>query len=70
MTEIVFLVEEDAESGYTARALGEAIYTQAENLAELREEVLLVFEFLQRHGTVDFHQVLVLGLVEGQTVPL
>jgi len=39
MTEIVFLVEEDPEGGYTARALGEAVFTQADDMAHLREMV-------------------------------
>ncbi|WP_250121468.1 hypothetical protein [Chroococcidiopsis sp. CCMEE 29] len=39
MTEIVFLVEDDPEGGYTARALGESIFTQADNLEILREMV-------------------------------
>lgn len=39
MTEIVFVVEEDAEGGFTARALGESIFTQAEDMAVLREMV-------------------------------
>lgn len=39
MTEIVFLVEDDPEGGYTARALGESIFTQADNLNTLREMV-------------------------------
>ena len=39
MSEIVFLVEEDPEGGYTARALGEAIFTQAESLEGLRDAV-------------------------------
>jgi len=39
MTEIVFLVEEAPEGGLTARALGESIYTQAETLEDLRQEV-------------------------------
>jgi hypothetical protein len=34
--EIIFLVEESAESGYSARALGYSIYTEAENLEKLR----------------------------------
>jgi len=38
-TEILFLVEEDPEGGYTARSLGESIFTQAETLAELRERL-------------------------------
>ena len=33
------MVEEAIEGGYTARALGESIFTQAETLEELREEI-------------------------------
>ncbi len=36
MSEIVFLVEEAAEGGYTARALGESIFTEADDLAALK----------------------------------
>jgi len=39
MSEIVFLVEEAPEGGFTARALSEAIFTQAENFEALREAV-------------------------------
>ncbi len=39
MSEIVFIVEEDLEGGYTARALGESIFTQAETMEELRRMV-------------------------------
>lgn len=39
MTEIVFLVEDDPDDGYTARALGESIFTQADDLKTLREMV-------------------------------
>ncbi len=39
MTEIIFLVEEDPEGGYVARAIGEAIFTQGDSLEELREMV-------------------------------
>jgi hypothetical protein len=35
--EIVFLVEEDADGGFTARALGQPIFTQADSLPELRK---------------------------------
>lgn len=37
--EIIFLVEESSERGYEARALGYSIYTQAETMEELRQEV-------------------------------
>jgi len=39
MTEIVFLVEEAPEGGYTARALGESIFTEAETWDELEQAV-------------------------------
>ena len=38
-TEIIFSVEESPEGGYEARALGHAIFTQAETLEELRTMV-------------------------------
>nr|MDO8080930.1 2-oxoisovalerate dehydrogenase [Candidatus Freyarchaeota archaeon] len=37
--EIIFLVEESAEGGYEASALGYSIYTQAEDMDELRNMV-------------------------------
>lgn len=39
MKEIIFLVEESEEGGYTAKALGEPIFTQGENPDDLREMV-------------------------------
>lgn len=39
MSELVFLVEEAVEGGYLARALGESIFTQAESMEELRQQV-------------------------------
>jgi hypothetical protein len=39
VNEIIFLVEQAPEGGFTARALGESIITQAESVAELRERV-------------------------------
>lgn len=37
MAEIIFLVEEDPDGGYTARAIGESIFTRADSLEELEE---------------------------------
>lgn len=37
--EIVFLVEEDPEGGLTARALGESIFTEAEDMPALKDAV-------------------------------
>ncbi len=39
MNELIFAVEEAPEGGYTAHALGEAIFTEAEHLAQLHEQV-------------------------------
>jgi hypothetical protein len=39
VTEIIFLVQDAAEGGYAARALGESIFTEAETLEELRGNV-------------------------------
>ncbi len=37
--EIIFLIEEPPEGGYTARALGHAIFTEADTWEELRAAV-------------------------------
>ncbi len=39
MNEIIFLVVESPEGGLTARALGESIFTEADDLATLEENV-------------------------------
>ena len=39
MSEIIFLIEEDPSGGLCARALGEAIFTQADSMDQLRERV-------------------------------
>ncbi|MCI0437892.1 MAG: 2-oxoisovalerate dehydrogenase [Chloroflexi bacterium] len=39
MNEIIFVVEEAPEGGYTARALGYSIFTEADDASELHEQV-------------------------------
>jgi len=39
MNELIFMVEEAPEGGYTARALGESIFTEADDFAELETNV-------------------------------
>lgn len=39
MSEIIFIIEESAEGGYTAKALGYSIYTEAETFQELKENI-------------------------------
>lgn len=58
-TEIIFLVEESPEGGYEARALGEAIFTQADSMEELRtmvqDAVRCHFEEANRPSLVQLH---------------
>jgi hypothetical protein len=39
MNELIFLVEEAPEGGYTARALGESIFTEADDFPALEENI-------------------------------
>lgn len=39
MDELIFMVEEAPEGGWTARALGQSIFTEADDLTTLREQV-------------------------------
>jgi len=39
MEELIFLIEDAPEGGYTARALGAAIFTEADDRESLREMV-------------------------------
>jgi hypothetical protein len=39
LTELLFMVEESPEGGFTAQAVGESIFTEAETLAALHEQV-------------------------------
>jgi hypothetical protein len=61
MNEIVFLVEDDPERGYTARAVGQDIFTQAESLPELKQaikdSVICHFEQDQAPEFVHLHIV-------------
>jgi hypothetical protein len=61
MSEIIFIVEEAAEGGYTARALGPSIYTEADSLGELhdmvRDAVRCHFDEDERPKIVRLHFV-------------
>ena len=39
MSEIIFVVEQAPEGGYSARAVGESIFTQADSLTDLHTRV-------------------------------
>ena len=65
--EIIFLVEEDAEGGYTAAALGQSIFTQAETISELKT---MVQDAVRCHfGESDRPKVIRLHLVKDEVIP-
>jgi hypothetical protein len=39
MNEIIFLIDDAPEGGYTARALGESIFTEGSDLDDLRKNI-------------------------------
>jgi hypothetical protein len=59
MNEIIFLVSEPPEGGYAAEALGQSIFTVADNLEELnemvRDAVLCHFEDEDRPKIIRLH---------------
>lgn len=61
MTEVIFVVEEAPEGGYTARALGEAIFTEADDLGQLhgrvRDAVHCHFDDAARPRVIRLHFV-------------
>ena len=61
MTELVFVVEEAPEGGYTARAVGESIFTEADDVprlyANVRDAVRCHFDEGQGPKVVRLHFV-------------
>ena len=61
MNEIIFLVEEAHEGGYTARALGYSIFTEADSWDELKsavqEAVRVHFDEGQAPHVIRLHEV-------------
>jgi hypothetical protein len=61
MKELIFMVEESSEGGYTARALGESIFTEGDTLdmlqAKVREAVQCHFDEAYRPKVVRLHYV-------------
>ncbi len=60
-SEIIFVVEESPEGGYEARALGASIFTQGDNLDELKamvqDAVRCHFEDQDRPALIRLHMV-------------
>jgi hypothetical protein len=67
MNEMIFLVEEDPEGGYTARALGHPIFTEADTEEELKAAV---FDALRCHfdDQADMPKIIRLHFVREQII--
>jgi hypothetical protein len=66
-TEIIFEVEESPEGGFEARALGHAIFTEAETLDELRR---MVRDAVRCHFDAETAPRLIrLHLVKDEVIP-
>lgn len=61
MSELVFVVEEASEGGFTAKALGVSIFTEAETMSQLRTQILDAvrchFEPGQQPSLIRLHTV-------------
>jgi predicted RNase H-like HicB family nuclease len=61
LKEIIFLIEEATEGGFTAKALGESIFTEGETLEEvkvnIREAVECHFEETELPKLIRLHIV-------------
>ena len=60
MEEIIFMVEESQETGFTARGLGVSIYTQAETIEDLKNAVR---DAVRCHFDDDFKRIIRLHIV-------
>jgi len=68
MNEIFFLVEEDVEGGYKAKALGESIFTEAETMDELK--VMIVDAVKCHFETEKLPKIIRLHLVKEELLSL
>ena len=61
MNEIIFLVEEALEGGYTAKAIGESIFTEADTMDEIKvnikEAVECHFDSDKRPKLIRLHMI-------------
>jgi hypothetical protein len=67
-SEIIFSVQESAEGGYEARALGHSIFTQADTMEELKRNVR---EAVQAHfDEGKAPSVIRLHIVKDEVIPV
>jgi hypothetical protein len=65
MEEVIFMVEESLDGGYTAKGLGVSIYTQADTLEVLREAVV---DAIHCHFEDDKKRIIRLHIVREEVI--
>ncbi len=68
MNELIFVVEQAPEGGYTARALGASIFTEGDTLEELRRNVCEATECHYDEG--QYPKMIRLHFVREEVFPL
>jgi hypothetical protein len=61
MSEIIFIVEESAEGGFEAKALGHSIFTEADSMESLKQNIR---EAIQCHFETDAPKVVRLHFIK------
>jgi hypothetical protein len=65
--EIIFIVEESPEGGFEARALGYGIFTEAENVIELK---MMIRDAVNCHfNESDMPKMIRLHMVKDEVIP-
>jgi predicted RNase H-like HicB family nuclease len=68
MNELIFLVEEAPEGGYTAKALGEGIFTEADSMEELK--VMVKDAILCHFDEQNIPKIIRLHYVKEETISM
>ena len=66
-SEMIFMVEEDVEGGYSASALGCSIFTEAETIVELKNNIKKALE-CHFDKKEDIPGVIILHIVREETL--
>ncbi len=65
MEEVIFVVEESPEGGFTARALGFSIFSEGDSMDELRKEVV---DAVRCHFDDDKKRIIRLHIVKEEVI--
>ena len=65
MQEIIFIIEESDEGGYIAKGLGVSIFTQAETIADLKNEII---DAVHCHFDDDVKRIIRLHIVKEEII--